>query len=77
LHAFVLGIPIFDGWKLAQQNHAAGAQYQFASHATSDLIQKSVAEVASQESFVVGTQEALPALSNQNDENTATGEAGQ
>ena len=35
---------------------------------TSDLIQKPVAELASHGLFVVGTQEALPALPNQNDE---------
>jgi hypothetical protein len=44
--------------------------------ATSDLIQKSVAELASHGSFVARTQEALPALPNQNDEDAATGEAG-
>jgi hypothetical protein len=42
----------------------------------SDLIQKSVAELASHGSSVARTQEALPALPNQNDEDAATGEAG-
>ena len=43
---------------------------------TSGLSQKSVAEFASHGSFVARTQEALPALPNQNDEDAATGEAG-
>jgi DNA-binding NarL/FixJ family response regulator len=43
---------------------------------TSDLIQKSVAELASHGLSVARTQEALPALPNQNDEDAAKGEAG-
>jgi hypothetical protein len=43
---------------------------------TSDLIQKSVAELASHGLFLARMQEALPALSNQNDEDAARSEAG-
>jgi hypothetical protein len=43
---------------------------------SSDLFQKSVAELTSHGSSLGRTQEELPALSNQNDEDAARGEAG-